>query len=280
MLKNVTALGIMALLSAGLAGHAAAAEKACPAAAKSINDSNNLIMLSGTAKGDVRLAVGGLVGKDLDEQARSNFRFDACGGLLEEAYDYHKTEDNLTLNMANHIRRSDDGGWESVYDLAIFIQRDGQQRLVNRKQGATRFNVGKRGVITSATDVFMINGQPGFTATTFDYDPHLRLVQSTARGTDPFSNDVNGYAYDRQGHIAEVTSSQGKTTFFYDAAGNEQGAYSTSRTPFSQITKKEECQRNDAVGNCVLSYGREMEISAKGIIFRHRSSATQYQYWE
>ncbi len=279
MLKSLYATAVLALL-AGLAGTAVAGETACPSAGERINDSNNLIMLSGTAKGKIQMVVGGMVGKDLDEQARSSIRFDHCGVLLEEAYDYHKAEGNVALNMSNHIRRTQDGGWDSVYDIAIFAKRNGTPRLVNRKQGKAHFFVGKHGVITTSSDVFTIDDQPGFTTSTYDYDHRLRLVRSTARGSDALSNDRSVYHYDNKGLFSEVISSNGKTLYQYDAQGNEKGSYSFSRTPVSEITKKEECQRNDNVGNCILSYGREMEILPKGIIYRHRSTATQYQYWE
>ncbi|WP_413734979.1 hypothetical protein ACL2XP_20455 [Sodalis sp. RH21] len=277
MHNGIYGLAVLILLT-GFAAHAESGEKTCPAAGKRINDSNNLIMLSGTAKGNIRMVVGGMVGKDLDEQARSSIRFDVCGVLDEEAYDYHKTENGLTLNMSNHIVRAD-GGWDSVYDIAIIVNRNGQQRLVNHKQGKTRFFLGKNGVITSATDAFTIDGEPGFTTTIYSYDKQLRLVQGTARGSDPLSNDLVDYAYDKNGFFSSSTSSNGKTTYQYDAQGREKGSYSISRTAISQNSKREECQRNDAVGNCILSYGRETEILPKAIIHRHRSTATQYQYW-
>ncbi|MEA9390748.1 hypothetical protein SJI19_09375 [Acerihabitans sp. TG2] len=279
MLKNLCVASVLMLL-AGLAGSALAEEKACPAAGDMINNSNNLIMLSGTAKGNIHRVVGGMLGKDLDEQARSSILFDHCGVLTEEAYDYHKAEGNVALSMSNHIRRTPDGGWDSVYDIAIFARRGDQVKLVNHKQGETHFFVGKHGVITSSSDVFTLNDQPGFTSATYDYDPRLRLVQSTARGSDALSNDHSVYHYDKKDLFSEVISSDGKTTFQYDAKGNEKGSFSFSRTPVSEITKKESCQRNDSMGNCILSYGREMEISSQGIIYRHRSTATQYEYWE
>jgi hypothetical protein len=279
MLKSLCAAAVMVLL-ASQTGAALAGQKSCPAAGEMINNSNNLIMLSGTAKGNIHTVVGGMVGKDLDEQARSSIRFDGCGALMEEAYDYHKAEGNVAISMSNRIRRMQDGGWDSAYDIAIFARRDGQTQLVNHKQGVARFFVDKHGVITSSSDVFTIDDQPGFTSTTYDYDHRLRLVQSTARGSDGLSNDRSVYHYDKKGLFSEVISSNGKTTFQYDAKGNEQGSYSFSRTPVSDITKKEVCQRNDIMGNCILSYGREMEISSQGIIYRHRSTATQYQYWQ
>jgi len=278
MRKSLYAAAVLALL-AGLTGIAVAGETACPAAGEIINNSNNLIMLSGTAKGKIQLVVGGMVGKDLDEQARSSIRFDRCGALLEEAYDYHKAEGNVALNMSNHIRRTQDGGWDALYDIAIFARRDGTTRLVNRKRGEVHFFVGKHGVITSSSDVFTIDDQPGFTTAIYDYDRRLRLVRSTARGADALSNDRSVYRYDNKGLISELISSNGKTRYQYDAQGNEKGSYSFSRTSVSEISKKEECQRNDDLGNCILSYGREMEILPRGIIYRHRSTATQYQYW-
>ncbi|WP_410016248.1 hypothetical protein [Sodalis sp. C49] len=278
MINPIYRLPVLILL-AGLAVNAAAAEKECPAAKKNINDSNNLIMLSGTAKGDIRLVVAGMVGKDLDEQARSSISFDTCGALIEEAYDYHKTEGRMTLRMSNHTVKSADG-WESEYDIAIIIDQDGKPTLVNHKQGKSRFFTGKNGVITSSTDAFTLNERPGFTTGTYDYDNNLRLVKSTARGTDAFSNDEYIYAYDKKGYFISMRSNHGQTRYQYDANGREAGSFSVSRTPVSQLTKVEQCQRNDDVGNCILSYGSDTEILPQSIIRRHRSTATQYQYWD
>lgn len=278
MIKLIYRLPVLILL-AGLAAHAAAAQNQCPPAKKTINDSNSLIMLSGTAKGDIRLVVAGMVGKDLDEQARSSISFDACSALSEEAYDYHKTEGHMTLRMSNHTVKSADG-WESEYDIAIIIDQDGKQSLVNHKQGKSRFFVGEKGVITSSTDAFTINGQPGFTTAVYDYDKNLRLLKSTARGSDPFSNDVNIYAYDDKGYFSSMRSLHASTRYLYGVDGREAGSFSVSITPMSQLTKVEECRRNDDRGNCILSYGSDREILPLAVIRRHRSTATQYQYWD
>ncbi|NDL64941.1 hypothetical protein [Acerihabitans arboris] len=278
MIKPIYRLALLSLF-AGFAANAAAAENKCPLANKIINDSNNLIMLSGTAKGNIRLVVAGMVGKDLDEQARSSISFDPCSRLVEEGYDYHKTEGRMTLRMSNHTVKAGEG-WETAYDIAIIVDKDGAQRVVNHKQGKSRFFVGKKGVITSSTDAFTINDRPGFTTTTYDYDNKSRLITSTARGTDGFSNDEYTYAYDKNGYFSSMTSMHGKTSYKYDPNGREAGSFSISRTLVSQITKVEECQRNDDVGNCILSYGRETEIFPQSIIRRHRSTATQYQYWD
>lgn len=278
MTKPFYRLCVLTLL-AGFTANAAAAEKKCPSAKQNINDSNNLIMLSGTAKGNIRLVVAGMVGKDLDEQARSSISFDTCGALIEEAYDYHKTEGYMTLRMANHTVKAGNG-WETEYDIAIIIAKDGKASVVNHKQGKSRFFVGKKGVITSSTDAFIINDRPGFTTTLYDYDNNRRLVKATARGSDAFSNDEDIYAYDKKGEFILMTSMQGETRYKYDALGREAGSFAVSRTPVSQITKVEECQRNDDVGNCILSYGRDTEIFPQAIVKRHRSTATQYQYWD
>lgn len=277
MHKFLNQTALLALL-AGIAAGAGAAEKKCPAGNAIINDSNNLIMLDGTAKGDIRQVVAGMVGKDLDEQARSSILFDTCSRLAVEAYDYHKKERNITLMMSNHTQKAD-YGWVSEYDIVVSLNKDGKQTILNHKEGITRFFVGKHGVITSSTDAFTLNNRPGFTTIIYDYDKALRLTKSTARGSDALTNNEYVFSYDQRGNFSGLSSSHGKATYKYGPDGREAGSFSTSKTSVSIITKVEECRRNDDKGNCILSYGRDTEIFGNDIIRRHRSTATQYQYW-
>jgi len=243
-----------------------------------VNDNNNLIMLDGNARGNIKMMVSGMVGKDVDEQASGNIRFDQCGVLSDALFDYHKSEGQIILRMVNHTVKAT-GGWESTYEIAVAVDKEGTQTLATHKLGKINFSTDKTGLITSSTDSFTINDQKGFTTTVYTYDKRHRLVKSVARGSDALANDQYVYNYDPKGLLSTTASSKGSTTYRYDATGRELSSNEVSTTSISQISKIEECQRFDDVGNCVLSYGRETEIFPLYVIKRHRSTAMQYQYW-
>ncbi len=266
------------LLLGSLMLTSAAAAENCADRYRRVNDNNNLIMLDGNARGNIKMMVSGMVGKDVNEQATGNIRFDQCGVLSDALFDYHKSEGQVILKMVNHTVKVA-GGWESSYEIAVIVNKEGTQTLVTHKLGKINFATDKTGVITTSTDAFTINDQKGFTTTVYAYDKRRRLLKSVARGSDALANDQYVYNYDKKGLLHTTASSKGSTTYRYDDAGRELGSNSVSTTSISQISKIEECQRFDEVGNCVLSYGRETEIFPLYVIKRHRSTAMQYQYW-
>ncbi|XBS70779.1 hypothetical protein ABK905_06585 [Acerihabitans sp. KWT182] len=256
----------------------AVAAESCADKHRRVNDNNNLIMLDGNARGNIKMMVSGMVGKDVDEQASGNIRFSRCGVLSDALFDYHKSEGHVILRMVNHTVKAQ-SGWESAYEIAVIIDKEGTQTLATHKQGKITFATDKSGLITSSTDSFTINDQKGFTTTVYSYDKQHRLVKSVARGSDALANDQYVYNYDKKGLLSTTASSKGSTTYHYDDKERELGSNEVSTTSISQISKIEDCQRFDTVGNCVLSYGRETEIFPLYVIKRHRSTAMQYQYW-
>lgn len=265
-------------LLGSLLSTSAVAAVSCADKHRRVNDNNNLIMLDGNARGNIKMMVSGMVGKDVNEQASGNIRFDRCGVLSDALFDYRKSEGSVILRMINHTVKAP-GGWESDYEITVILDKEGTQTLATHKLGKINFSTDKTGLITTSTDAFTINDQKGFTTTVYSYDKRRRLVKSVSRGSDALANDQYVYNYDKKGLLATTASSKGSTTYRYDDAGRELGSNSVSTTSISQISKIEECQRFDAVGNCVLSYGRETEIFPLYVIKRHRSTAMQYQYW-
>lgn len=260
-----------------MATTAVAADK-CASRQKIINDNNTLIMLDGTGRGNIKLMVSGMVGKDVDEQASGNVRFDRCGVMTDAIFDYHKAENHVTLKMINHTVKAA-GGWDSSYEIMVVGDKDGVQTVINHKLGKVSFITDNNGMITSSSEAFTMNDQKGFTTTVYSYDKRHRLIKSVARGSDALTNDQIVYHYDSKGRLHTTASSRGATTYHYDAADRELSSTTVSTTSVSQINKVENCQRFDDVGNCLLSYSHETEIFPTAVINRHISTAMQYQYW-
>ncbi|TKI06335.1 hypothetical protein [Martelella alba] len=267
-----------ACMLASLTATGAFAADACFARHRLRNDNNNLIMLDGLGKGNIKLMVSGMVGKDVDEQASGNVRFDRCGVLADALFDYRKNERNVSLRMVNHTARTAHG-WMTDYELAVIVDRDGHPELATHKQGQILFSTDKLGQITSASDAFVLDGDKGFTTTIYYYDKQRRLVKSVARGSDVLANDQYLYHYDDKGRLHNIVNAKGVTTFHYDGLNRETGSERVSTTSVSQTSKSEQCRRFDDAGNCTLSYARETEIFPTAIIHRNTSTAMQYNYW-
>lgn len=265
-------------LLANVAVTTAFAADTCFTRHKIRNDNNNLIMLDGLGKGNIKLMVSGMVGKDVDEQASGNVRFDQCGVLTDAVFDYKKNERNVLLKMINHTARTT-GGWLTHYELAVIVNRDGHQSMATHKEGEITFAADKNGLITSASDSFILNGQKGFTTTVYHFDQQRRLVKSVARGSDALANDQYVYHYDKKGLLESTSTSKGTTIYHYDGAGREVGSDARSASSVSEKKKTEQCRRFDTAGNCVLSYGHETEIFPSAVIERHTSTAMQFDYW-
>ncbi|WP_433977332.1 hypothetical protein [Erwinia sp. E_sp_B01_9] len=46
-----------------------------------------------------------------------------------------------------------------MYDMSVYVVKEGKPVEVNRKQGTIDYLVSPRGIITSATDAFMLRGK-------------------------------------------------------------------------------------------------------------------------
>lgn len=258
-------------------GDASAAE--CPAQAQQINDSNSLVLLGGTAKGKIKQVVVGEFGKDVNQQKRILGQFDRCGALLRADISYDKNEGNMMLRMAQSVVRVTTG-WQALYDMSVFVIKEGQPVEVNRKQGTIDYLVSKKGVITSSTDAFLLKGEKGFTETTNSFDSRLRLVKSVARGSDVQANGEYRYQWNSKDQLVTSSSANSKMSWTYDEQNREQRLLTITHTDNSDLTSVDECQLWDEQGNCTLSYSKETEVFPKGEINRHISAAYKFEYWE
>nr|WP_229655801.1 hypothetical protein [Pantoea sp. 201603H] len=254
-----------------------AADK-CAASGQAINDSNSVIMLGGTAKGRIKQFAVGEFGKDVDQQKRILGQFDQCGVLTVADISYRKDEGNVLLQMEQHIGRVTDG-WQAEYGISVVVKQQDQPVEVTNKRGTINYKVGKNGNITSATDVFILTGEKGFTETTYAYNKQFRLLKRVARGSDPLSNGESRFQWSPTGDVLTLTSEKSKETYTYDAKNREIRLDTITQTPASTITSINECQSWDETGNCTLSYSRETETIGKSVIKRNISAAYQFQYW-
>lgn len=262
----------------GLSDTTLAAER-CPAQAQQINDSNSLLMLGGTARGPIKQVVVGEFGKDVDQQKRILGQFDRCGALIRADISFDKNEGNMILHMEESIARVNDG-WQSVYALTVFLEKDGKPTEVNRKQGTVNYMISQKGVISHSTDAFQLNGKKGFTDTTNSFDSHLRLIKSLARGTDQQANGEYHFQWNNKNQLISSNSDSNKMTWSYDKQDRELRLLMLSHYANSELTSVDECQLWDPQGNCTLSYSHETEVFANGEIHRHISAASRYEYWE
>ncbi|KHE00785.1 hypothetical protein NL54_13370 [Pantoea stewartii] len=270
------------LLSAVLtvmACHAPLTFAACKSNSKAVSDSNNWILLGGSAKGAVRQVVAGEFGKDVNSQKRVLGQFDPCGDLLVADISYDKNERNVILSMEQHLVRVQEG-WVAEYAYLVKVLKQGKEVVVDNRQGTINWHKGKNGNIISASDKFISMGKSGFTDTTYRYDKHYRLLKSIARGTDPVSNGEYRYAWSPQGLVTRTTSARRKDTYTYDDKGRELRLNGTASTDVSTLRTVDECQFWDDKGNCTLSYLNETEVFEKGTVQRHLSAVYKYQYWD
>lgn len=258
---------------------AAFAAENCPAQSQQINDSNSLMMLGGTAKGPVKQVVVGEFGKDVNQQKRILGQFDRCGALIRADISYDKNEGALMLRMVQSIARAS-GGWQAVYDMSVYVVKEGKPVEVNRKQGTIDYLVSPRGIITSATDAFMLRGKKGFTETTNTFDPQLRLIKSVARGSDTEANGEYLYQWNSKNQLVASLSANSKMTWSYDKQDREQRLTTTTHSDNSEMVTVDECQLWDERGNCTLSYSHETEVFAEGEVNRNISAAYRFEYWE
>ncbi|MGB9096991.1 hypothetical protein [Erwinia sp.] len=263
---------------AGVSGAVYAAES-CPAQAKQINDSNSLVLLGGTAKGPVKQVVVGEFGKDVNQQKRILGQFDRCGSLLRADISYDKSEGNMMLRMVQNIARNN-SGWQSVYDMSVFVIKEGQPVEVNRKQGTVNYLISNKGIITSSTDAFLLKGEKGFTETTNSFDSRLRLIKSVARGSDEQANGEFRYKWNSKNQLVNSSSENSKMSWSYDKQDREQRLLTLTHSASSEMTSVDECQLWDEQGNCTLSYSHEKEVFPQGEISRHISAAYRFEYWE
>ncbi len=270
---------LMTLAVSSALSFSASADEACPANSKVVNDSNNVILLGGTAKGQVRQVAVGEFGKDINSQKRLLAQFDACGRLQVAQASYDKNENNVQLNMEQHLMRTPTG-WQADYKISVRVNKDNKWVEVTNKQGMVAYQQGKNGNITSASDVFVLMGEKGFTDTTYSYDKPLRLQKSVSRGTDHLANGEYRYQWNARGALASVTSEKSKDTYSYDKQHRELGLRAVSKTPVSGITAIHECQSWDDTGNCTLSYIRETEVFDSTAVKRNISAASRYEYWD
>lgn len=258
---------------------AAFAAENCPAQAQQINDSNSLMMLGGTAKGPVKQVVVGEFGKDVDQQKRILGQFDRCGALIRADISYDKNEGAMMLRMVQSIARASDG-WQAVYDMAVFVVKEGKPVEVNRKQGTIDYLVSTKGIITSATDAFMLKGKKGFTETTNSFDSQLRLIKSVARGSDTEANGEYLYQWNKKNQLVTSLSANSKMSWSYDKQDRELRLTTTTHSDYSDMVSVDECQLWDERGNCTLSYSHETEVFPQGKVNRNISAAWRFEYWD
>lgn len=252
---------------------------ACQPHNKAVTNSNNWILLGGSAKGEVRQVIAGEFGKDVNSQKRVLGQFDRCGDLLVADISYDKNERNVILSMEQHLVRVQ-GGWVAEYAYLVKVLKQGSEVVVDNRQGTINWQKGKNGNIISASDKFISMGKDGFTDTTYRYDNGFRLLKSVARGTDPVSNGEYRYQWNSQGLVTRSTSARRKDTYTYDKQARELRLNGTATTDVSTLRSVDECQFWDEKGNCTLSYLNETEVFEKGTIQRHLSAVYKYQYWD
>jgi len=270
--------GSLALLTA-MTLNVAFAAKDCPGKAQQINDSNSLLLLGGTAKGPVKQMVVGAFGKDIDQQKRIISEFDRCGVLERADVTFDKHENDIMLRMVQNIVRVATG-WESVYDLSVSVIKEGQPVEVNHKQGTINYQLGKQGTIVSSSDIFLLQGEKGFTETINTYDSDQRLIQSVARGSDARANGEYHYYWNRKNQLVSSNSDCSKMTWAYDQKDRELRLLTLTHNDYSDLTSLDECQLWDEHDNCTLSYSHEIEVFAAGEVQRNISAAYKFSYWD
>jgi len=266
-------------LSLMLPAQSSMAASHCGPQSAAIASSNHWILLGGSARGAIKQVVAGEFGKDVNSQKRVLGQFDACGDLMVADISYDKSERNVILSMEQHIARVQ-GGWVAEYAYRVKVLKEGEEVVVDNRQGTITWQKGQHGNITSASDTFTSMGKSGFTDTTYRYDRQHRLEKSVSRGSDPLTNGENHYHWNAQGLVTRTASTRSTDSYSYDPQWRERRLTGTATTPLSTIRTVDECQLWDDVGNCTLSYLHETEIFTRGTIERHLSSAYKYEYWD
>lgn len=251
----------------------------CPPHYQQINDSNALLVLGGTATGPVKQVVVGEFGKDVDRQKRMLAKFDACGVLLQANISVDKNEGNVVMKAVQSITRVEDG-WQTAYDISVFVIRAGEVEPVTRKEGIISYMTGRNGTITSSTDTFLLQGVKGFTATTNSFDARFRLIKSVARGSDSLANGESIYQWNKKNQLTSSFSGSNRMFLRYDSQDRELMLRTLTTSPLSQLHTVDECQLWDDRGNCTLSYSRETELFPAGMIRRDITTAYRFEYWD
>lgn len=278
MMKSGYLLLLIGVVSLPGSGAALAAES-CRNAGGAINNSNSVILLGGTAKGQIKQVVMGEFGKNVNSQKRVLGQFDRCGRLTVADISYDKDERNVVLAMEQHISRVDHG-WLAEYQISVSVKKENALVEVNNKQGIISYMVGEKGNIISASDSFILMGNKGFTETTYNYDKHLRLSSSVARGSDALTNGEYRYRWSADGLLLGSDSAQGKESYSYDRQQRESGLRAISNNRNGTTVTLDECQSWDDIGNCTLSYSQETETDGKETLQRQLAAAYRFEYWE
>lgn len=251
----------------------------CSPKQQQINDNNNLLLLGGTAKGAVNRFAVGEFGKNVDRQKRMLGEFDRCGILNRVDMRYDKREGNTRFNMIVAGERTDDG-WLGQFEVVVFALRNGSEVAVYHKQGTTHYITGRNGNIVSATEQFVLQGQPGQTTIINYFDSQSRLIRSVSRSSDSNSNSDVHYRWNARNQLLSSASDRSSIRWDYDEKGRELGAETREATPFVASTTVDRCQLWDDKDNCTLSYTREMEVGATGLYRNHLGTGTRYEYWD
>lgn len=271
---------ILGLLFTHTVAAASAPEKAprCLPQQQQANNNNNMMLLGGTATGPMQRFAVGEFGKDVDRQKRMLGEFDACGVLSRVDMSFDKRENSTQLKLVMAIERIDDG-WLGQFDVMVFVLRDGHEIPVHRKRGTTHYVTGRNGSIISATEKFIQQGEPGFTETVNHFDSRSRLIRTVSRSSDSDSNSDVRYSWNDRNQPVSSESDRSSIHWRYDKQGRELGVEVREVSPLVATSTLDECQLWDEKGNCTLSYSREMEVSAAGLIRRNLSAASRYEYW-
>lgn len=272
IMLSVCSLGLL------LTGSAFAAQK-CPPHAELINNSNGIVLLGGTAKGPVKQVVLGEFGRDVNQQRRILGQFDECGTLLRADISFDKNENNVMLKMVQSVVQAA-SGWQAVYDISVFVLKQGKAVEVNRKQGTINYLIGEKGTITSATEAFLLKGEKGFTETIYTFDRQQRLIKSVSRSSDSQANGETRYRWNPKNQLVASESADSKMSWHYDKKDRELKLHSQEHNEFSEKTALDECQLWDNRGNCTLSYLHEKETYPGAVVSRNISAAYRYEYWE
>lgn len=257
----------------------AVAKTACPPLNQQVNDSNNVILLEGTGKGNVKQVIVGGFGKDINQQARLLGTFDVCGRLTQADFTFQQTENGVTVEMVNHLESSPQG-WEAVYEVVVTTRKGEQNVPIRLKQGRIRYQMGQQGNITSASDTFLLQGEEGFTQTTYRYNPSMLLTHSVARGTDPLANGEMVWQWNQRGQLLSGKSDKRETRYHYDEHFRETQMITTEKTETGKTVTVDECQLWDETGNCTLTYTRESESLPGRTLTRNLGTAMKYTYWD
>ena len=268
-------IGAAGLWSSG----AALAAETCRRVGDAINNSNSVILLGGTAKGQIKQVVMGEFGKNVNSQKRVLGQFNRCGQLTVADISYDKDDRNVVLAMEQHVARVSHG-WLAQYQISVSVRKENALVEVNNKQGVISYMVGEKGNIISASDSFILMGNKGFTETTYQYDKHLRLSSSVSRGSDALTNGEYHYRWSPEGLLLGSSSEQGKESYSYDKQQRESGLRAVSNNRNGTTVTLDECQSWDDVGNCTLSYSQETETDGKETVQRQLSTAYRFEYWD